>query len=140
MALLSPEHYPQIRALIDLSLTAEELPAATIALPVYLGAAEAEIRRRDPQWATRTGDARTALMQAVMHYAAGLLAPALPSIRSESYPEGYSYDREAVDYAGRGAALLARAGELIDSVTAPEELSALRPPTFAVARGRRGRW
>ena len=56
MTILDYSHYPAIRAAIDTSLDSEALPDDVISLPIYAGAADAEVETRDPLWATRQGD------------------------------------------------------------------------------------
>lgn len=138
MPLVAPEHYEAVRFAIDTSLTASDLPAAVIAQPIYLGAADAEVKRRDPLWASRTGDAAQQLVQAAILLTAAYLAPAIPQLSAERYPEGYSYER-ATDYAQRAQELRQRAETLIQGVLAPGDLAASRPTLFAAACGRRGR-
>lgn len=139
MPILSSDQYGLIRQAIDTSLTADDLPLSVISAPIYMDAAEAEVQRRDPAWASRSGAAQLALQRAVIFLTAAYLAPALPALRSEAYPEGYRYERQGVDYAARAAELRALADAEVASIVTPEEAAPLRPITFAAASGRRGR-
>jgi len=133
-----PEHYDQIRAAIDVSLTSDDLGDDVIRQSIYLGAADAEIKRRDPAWATRT-DAELALLRtAAIYLTAARIAPAVPQLKSERYPEGYGYDR-AIDYTKRAAELRALAEVELGAVLAPSDPAAMRPTLFAVASAERGR-
>lgn len=135
--LINPEHYPDIRSAIDVSLTADDLPAVVIGGLLYGVAADAEIKRRDPQWQTRTGTDQLNLLAAAVLLTAAYIAPALPQLNSERWPEGYSYERQT-DYDGRAAELRSRALGLIDQIVNPDNPQAAMPPFFAKACGRRG--
>ena len=77
MPILTSADYPSVRALIQVGLSAESLPDSVIALDVYQGAAEREVKRLDPDWATRAGDELLALKSAAAHFAAAALIPAV---------------------------------------------------------------
>ena len=137
MALLYEADYPAVRAALDVQLTSRELPDSVIGLPLYVGAAEAEILVRDPLAATRTGAAWQHIVNATVLLTAALLAPALPAITSERFSE-YSYDRD-VDWLALAAALRRRAEtELAFVLTPTAPTVASRPTIFAVATGTRG--
>ena len=72
---LTSTEYPSIRAVLDVSLDSTVLPDATIALDVFQGAAEADVERQDPSWASRTGAEATAIQQAAIYYTAARIAP-----------------------------------------------------------------
>mgnify|MGYP001003842829 CR=1 FL=1 len=137
-SLLTLTEYPAVRAAIDISLTATDLPDEVIGLPIYASAAEAAVKARDPDWDTRTGAAKDRLVEAVICWTASLLAPALPALKSEAHPEGYSYSRE-IDYVGRASALRQQAETALTAVLTPSDPAAGRPTFFALATGRRGR-
>ncbi|GIW06364.1 MAG: hypothetical protein KatS3mg060_1169 [Dehalococcoidia bacterium] len=102
--------YPAVRAAIDVELTAELLPDAIIALDPYAPAAEREIKRRDPAWASRTGEDADRLGRAQLYLTAALLLPALPVLLERSV-EDVRLRRQEVDLAARVAALRRRAEE-----------------------------
>jgi len=136
--LVEPQEFTQVRAALDVSLSADDLPDTVIALPIYLGAADAEIKRRDPNWATRDEDALARLRRAVIYLTAASLAPAVPELTQERYPEGYSYAR-ANSYVKRSAELRQLAEAELALVLAPSEPETLSMPTFfGSASGRRG--
>lgn len=138
MALLSSADYPTVRAALDVKLTAATLADATIALPIYLGAAEAEIVRRDPLAASRTGAALQHVKNACVLLCAALLAPAMPSLTGEDIGS-YAYTRKAIDWPARAAELrLAAERELAAVLTPATVTTASRPTMFAVAAGGRG--
>lgn len=138
MPIVTPEHFAQIRSAIDVSLTSDDLTDDTIAASIYLAAADVEIKRRDPLWSTRSGDELAALTLAAVYLTAALIAPAVPQIKSERYPEGYSYDR-TIDYRQRAEDLRAAAEQQLGAVLAPSDPASLAMPSFfAVASGTRG--
>lgn len=138
MALLSPTDYPAIRAAIDLSLTATELPDATIALDLYSGAAERWVLARDPDAASRTGTDALRVKEAAVLACAALLLPAIPAIRRETHGDD-SYERAIVEPAAAAAGLWSRASAAIDAYLEPSDDDGQRPTFFAIASRRRGR-
>lgn len=136
--LINLPDYDAVRAAIDLSLTASELPDAVIALPIYAGIADAAVKQRDPSWSSRTEAETLQLTSAAVLWTASLVAPAIPALRSESHIEGYSYSRE-VNYVARAAELRQQAEGIIQGVVTPTDPSANRPTFFTLGRGRRGR-
>lgn len=137
MALITATHYPAVRAALDVSLTAQVLPDATIALSIYHGAAEAEILARDPLAATRTGDELQHIQNAAVLLTAALLAAAMPAYTAETFSD-YSYQRK-VDWAARAAELRKRAEAELATVLEPENpTTASKPTMFTTAPGTRG--
>lgn len=130
--------YPDVRAAIDTSLDSTTLPDATIALSIYAPAAAADIKLRDPAWASRTGESLARLERAHVLLTASLLAPAIPSLTAEQ-TDDYRYTRQSVDWVSRAADLAQRAGEEIAAITDPTNTAPSRPTFFSVATGRRGR-
>lgn len=122
-----------IRAAIDTSLTAEALPNATIALDVYLGAAEREVKARDTAWASRTGDELTALKTAVAYLTAARLAPAVPQI-VDAKDRDLSRRLQERDMMVLAAALRGYADTELQTLVVDD----VRPTMFARATGRRG--
>jgi hypothetical protein len=137
--LLTSAAYPSVRAAIDITLGASDLPDSVIALPINLNAADLELKARDPNWASRTGDALISLTNAAIYLTAARLAPAMPQLLSETFGD-YRYQLQAVDWAARAAALRALAEAALDMVLDPGDATSDRPTRFAVASGRRGRW
>ncbi len=135
---LTSVHYPAIRAAIDVTLTAELVPDAVIALDVYVGAATRAVQARDPLWATRTGDDAIRLTTAAILLTAAALAPAVPQIVSERWGD-QTYQRQPADMHALAAALRARADAALATVLAPSDAASDRPTMFTLASGRRGR-
>ena len=137
MSLLDAADFPAIRAALDVSLKAQTLPDATIALPIYQGAAEAEVLARDPLAESRAGAALQRVVNAAIFLTAAYLAPAMPALTAETIGK-YSYERKT-DWAARAADLRQRADVELAAVLTPDVARSPRPPSlFAVARGRRG--
>lgn len=136
-ALLTSTHYPAIRAALEVTLTAKELPDATIALNIYLGAAIAEVLARDPIAESRTGAALTHCENAGILFCAALLAPALPAITGEQ-TKNYQYSQKATDWSAQAAQLRKRAELELAAVLTPTEVAPERPTMFARVSGRRG--
>lgn len=139
MAILSSSDYPAIRGAIDTSLDSAVLPDATIELPIYLADADLEVKARDPQWASRTGDALARLKTAAICFTAARILPALPQIKSEQHGGEYQYQRQEVKVAERVAELRARADEALSAILEPDDATPSRPTMFVLGRGRRGR-
>lgn len=137
MSLLSTSDFPAIRAALDVSLKTTGLPDAVIALPIYQGAAEAEVLAQDPVAESRTGAALQHVVNAAIFLTAAHLAPALPAITAETIGK-VSYQRD-VDWAARAGELRSRADAELAAVLAPSTAHRPTPPSmFAVASGRRG--
>ncbi len=137
MSLLSTSDFPAIRAALDVSLKTTTLSDAVIALPIYQGAAEAEVLARDPLAASRTGAALQHVVNAAIFLTAAYLAPALPALTAETIGK-YSYQRD-VDWTARAAELRARADAELAALLTPATAQKGSPPTmFGVASGRRG--
>jgi hypothetical protein len=135
---LASTAYPSIRAALDVSLDSTVLPDATIGLAIFQGAAEADVERQDPQWATRTGADATAIQNAAIYYTAARIAPSIPNITGEAIGDS-SYRREAVDWTARAAWLRSQGDAALASILTPTTVPADRPTFFAVAAGCRGR-
>jgi len=139
MAIVQPTDYGAVRAALDTSLDQAALPDATIGLPIFLDAADLEIKRRDPQWASRSGDAATHLKNAAISMTAALLAPAVPAVASERLGD-YQYQRQAVDWTARAAELRQLAEQELNAYLETSTTTPDRPTMFAVASGTRGKW
>lgn len=138
MAILNSTHYPAIRMALHSSMTTEMLPDAMIALNIYQGAAEAEILRRDPNAASRTGAELIIVQNAVVLLVASLLAPAVELMQSEYIPGGgYRYQRPEVNWKERAGLLRQRAESELSTLLSPSAPSlSARPTLFTVASRR----
>jgi hypothetical protein len=139
MPILNDFDFPDIRAVIDVSLDDIVLPDAVIRMDAYWFAGEADVVRQDALWATRTGDAERHIRLAAIYYVASRLALALPTIVSESTVDGARYQRQPVDWAALAGALRARGDAALAAVLESGSPTANRPRLFTVARGYRGR-
>lgn len=136
MAILSSSDYPAIRQALDITFDENYLPDATIALPIYLGAAESEIVRRDPQAASRTGAAGIHIKNAVILLTASYLAPAIQSMHAETFGT-YTYTHDTTNWQEKAEQLAARSEQELQSAMGNLPAPA-RPSFFTVARGGRG--
>lgn len=142
-ALLTSADYPAIRAAIALSLSSSVLPDSAIALPIFLDAADLDLKARDPLWASRTGDSLVQLTNAAIYLTAARIAPAMPRLISEKISTGgddFARQWQAIDWEARAAALLHLAEEALDTILDPMDQISTRPTRFVTATGRRGRW
>lgn len=144
MAVLSPADYPQVRAALDLSLTAAQLSDATIGLDIFLGATE--------QWVVDTIPAATLaalsaadtnrLHRAAVWHLAGILAPRLPAVVRRG-DRDITEQLEPVDRDAQGATLLGMAEQEIRSILAgldvPDTSTGVMPTQFILSTGTRGR-
>lgn len=138
MALIGPADYPAVRAAIDVTLDSSSLPSEIIALPIYQGAAEADVLARDPQAATRQGDEQIRIRSATVYLTASYLIQALPQITHQNFA-GYSYQRSQQDPAKRAAELRALGLSHIDGLTGQVQPPTPYPTFFRRASGGRGR-
>lgn len=136
--LLTAEEYPSIRGALDISIDDYFLPDAIIELPIYGVAAELWVLQRDPLAASRMNAAGVQVRLALVLYCASLIAPAVPTLLSES--EGpYAYSMASVDWDARATALRVRAEQTLSIViNNPVAIAARIPRIFTVARGGRG--
>lgn len=140
MAILSPADYPAIRAALDVSLNAQQLPDATIEQDIFVGAAEAELLKRVPDAASRTGDDLKRVKRALVWLTAALLAPSVVRITSLSVQtRDLSYSRQTFDPDEKAAELRSRAESEIAMLLTPNEATPSRPTMFTVVAGYRGR-
>ena len=137
--LTSANDLASVRRAIDVSLTAALLPDAVIQDQVYLGMAEAEVLRRDPDALSRTGDERAAVRRAAVFLTAALLLPAVPRIVSEQHGDLHRYQRTPTALAETIADLRAKADGTIDRLLADDDEADEPMLHFALGAGRRGR-
>lgn len=133
----------EVRAALDVSLTADRLPDASIQMRIYAGAALSEALRSYPDAVTaldhcdvpESGTVRSA----VVLLTAALIAPAVPQIAQSRNEEGLSIQMAKVDWDKRAEELKARAGALLAGLAEDNggTTNAL-PSMFGLARGRRG--
>lgn len=134
---LTSAQWPEVRAVIDISLDSSALPDATIALGSFQGAAEAEVKAALPNWASYT-DANSAEYQrtqrAAIYLIAARISRSLPALTSETFGN-YRYQLQVADPAERSALLEDQAAAEIAAVLDPagDADLAFFPHTFTVA-------
>ena len=137
MSLLTSADYPAIRAALDVHLDSTLLPDSIIALNIYQGAAEMEVKRRDPLAETRTGDDATRVRLAAIYLCAAALAPAIPRLVSQTL-DGHTVTVDGATWRDLAARLTALAYEHLQTVTSvTPQVGAFH---FARAAGGRGKW
>jgi hypothetical protein len=138
--------YDLARKALDVALTDADLPDATIILSTFLGAAEREIKQRDPLWAGRTGAEEIRLKAATAYMTAAFLAGSWRPLQELSESQGDVHSQTVTHrkkYAAWDAAALAAAlralaeAELAGYLETSGETDI--PTMFALATGRRGR-
>jgi len=135
--LLDSSDWPAIRAALDVTLDAAQLPDATIALDIYSGRAMREIQARITGATALTGDDELKVTAAAVFLTAANIAPAMPAImRAES--QHLAVQRKEVDWNKRAADLRQAAEEEIAGLLEPDTAGPYRPTMFARAKGRRG--
>jgi hypothetical protein len=141
MPILAPADYPQIRAALDLTLTAKQLPDATIALPIFLGNAEAEVVVRYPEAASATDEALQHVKNAICYLCAALLAPVVSGLLLQRERiDQWEGQRQVVDWTTRADDLRAAAEQELAALadTDPEpEPEVARPTYFTLAKARK---
>lgn len=140
MAILQPEDYPAVRAALDPALDATTLPDATIELPIFLDAADLELKRLAPDWADYVDEPEaTQLRLAAIYLTASLIAATTPAIVAEAVGKGdYSYRAERPSPAELAALLRARAVAAVDLATGAASGDAI-PTFFELAESARER-
>lgn len=140
MPILSDTDYPAIRAALDVGLNAQQLPDAIIEQDIFLGAAEAELVRRVPDAASKTGEDLKRVKRAAVWLTAALLAHSVVRITSMSIQtRDLSYSRQTFDPDEKAAELRSRAEAEIAMLLTPTAATPARPTMFALATGSRGR-
>ena len=132
MAYITPAEFPAIRAALDISLDAANLPDAVIALPQYAGQAELWVKTNEPDAALYMPGSeeyiRTTI--AAIYACAAYIAPALPNITSESYGDAMRYTRKEVDMAVLEANLWSRARGALPHLTGNVSQTGKAPSRF----------
>lgn len=139
MPILGLEDFDAIRKAIDVSLTAEALSDAVIALPIYAGQAELDVLARDANAETYEGvDAAKAqrVRNAAIFLAAARLAPAVPQIKSVALSRS-RFDRTTFDPEKRAAELIGLADAQFAAYLEPEG-AVLAVPVMVSCPGGRG--
>lgn len=140
MAILSAADYPAIRAALDVGLNATQLPDATIAQGIFLGAAEDELLRKVPGAETMTGDDLARVKRALVWLTAAYLAHSVVRLTSVNIQtRDLSYSRQTFDPDAKAAELRARAGVEVAALVTPSATVPARPTMFTLAGGGRGR-
>lgn len=139
MSILTSEDFDQVRAALDPdSVGSGQPPDAVIGLDLFLGAAEAEVQRRDPDWATRTGEAGRHLRVATALLVAERLALGRRDISSEQLGD-VRVQYATVDRTTLAAGLRREAErELSAALGSSTTSSAVVPLLFTTAAGGRG--
>lgn len=133
--LLTVADHDAIRGAIDARLTARDLSDAVLSAEIYRPAADAEVQRRDPAWATRAGAQREALRRAAIYLCAAKLCPVAPVLTSETVSR-WSGSREPIDLSARAREL--RGMVEIELATVLQADGQLVAPVIAIAAP--GRW
>lgn len=138
MALLTSANWPEVRAALDVSLTARQLPDEMIGYDLYSGRAMRRVLEQVPMAESQTGDALKRCKNAAIFYTAAYLAPAIPNITRKSIGSGDTEVAYDIDWEARATILLAAAAAELAAVLTPSEATPAMPRVFAVASGTRG--
>ena len=136
--LLSSADWPAVRAALDITLDANALPDATIALDIYSGRAMREVEARVDGATALTGNDELQVTAAARFLTAAELAPAMPALARGKAQE-WEEQRERMDWSKRSAELRAMAEAEIAELLEPTATVTFRPTMFARAQGRRGK-
>lgn len=135
-----------VRAAIDLSLSAGNVPDKVIELSIYQGAAENWILARDPNAAGyQTGGGLSdatkyaRVQNALIYRTASLLCPAVPAITRDEFGDNEGYTRQALDTARRADELAELATAELNAYLESQPVTASLPAFMTVAPGYRGR-
>lgn len=145
MALIDETSFDAVRAAIDISLSANDLPDKTIKLSIYQGTAENWVLARDSAAANykeggSTPDATkwARVQNATIYKLAALLCPVIPNIIRDDFGENESWQRKPMDYAGRAQELADLAAGELASYLETSPTTAVLPTFFTLGCGRRG--
>jgi hypothetical protein len=138
--ILSPADYAQVRARCDLSLDAVSLPDEKIGQDTFVGVAEAEVKRLDPDWEAHLADdtKADAVVRAAVCLTAAEILPSLPVLTGGATVDD-RYTRAAWDPAKKVAELRAKAAAALVPIVADTSPLVATSETFSLACGRRGR-
>ncbi len=139
MAILTADDWKSVRAALDVDLDETGLPNKTIALDIFSGAAQREVRRRVDDAENKTGDDLLRVSEAAVLLTAARLASS--TIRPTSITvqtRDMNYSRPAWKSKEKSAELRQMASEAIDDLNKPDDVLPYRMTAFAKATGRRG--
>lgn len=139
MTIITSEHYNEIRAAIDVSLTKARLSDDIICMPIYAGAAEQDVLNIVPDALSKTGDDLIKIERAAVFFCAARLVHSVVQLTSVAISvRDMNYSRPAYDPDERKAALVAMANSELLSIIEPNETTHSMPTMFATVCGRRG--
>jgi hypothetical protein len=138
MQILTDESaFASVRNLVQIGLTAEDLPSDKIADPAIGGATEALVLARIPDYDALDSAEKDRVRNAVIYLTAATILESMPLITTEAHGDEHSYTVNRITTDKRILSLRARADEfLVDVVAAP---TYRRSTMFAVAPARRVR-
>jgi hypothetical protein len=142
LQIIGATEYPQVRALIDVSVSTANLPDDVIEAPVYGGAAELWALSTAGSLAGWPAVALDRLKMAVTFRLAGMLLPAMPNLTQEQKGERAGYQRLPINIERRVGELNAAASDHLQAAIELAEVEVteiVEAPVFTLARGRR-RW
>jgi hypothetical protein len=138
--ILSTADFAQVRARCDLSLDAVSLPDEKIGQDTFVGVAEAEVKRLDPDWEAHLADdtKADAVVRAAVCLTAAEILPSLPNLTANRFADE-SHTWEPWKPAERVAELRAKAIAALVPIVADTSPVVAPVETFSLACGRRGR-
>lgn len=117
-SILPEANYNDVRAAIDVTLTANDLPDSTIGADVYRGAAEDDVLNRVSDAASKTGNDLKRVQRAAVMFCAARLIPAVVQITSLSTTvRDMSISRPAWNAENRAAELRKAANQQLDEIS-----------------------
>jgi hypothetical protein len=129
--------YESIRRAIDVRLDARSLPDAVIALPIYAGSGELDVRQRDPLLDERVGTDLAHARLAAIYFAAARLTPAVPDIVQQTFMD-YRYVKSPRDIEAQVSRLNSLGeGEMAAYLTGGDEAALYPMQHFVRVRGTR---
>lgn len=144
MPIITLADFPEIRAALDPTLDASNLPDSVIDLDIYRGRAEEWVISRNPAAASYAGAVdgySRAMRRAAVLATAAYLAVNPPQLLTETFGQKYSYRRAEVKTQDLAADLWAAANDQITLSLPPDAATpnygGMRP-FFVTATGRRG--
>jgi hypothetical protein len=126
-----------IRAAIDVTLDASDVPDTVIMMSIYADRAERWMAAQIPDFATRLPPESDLIRDSLILYCASLLVPVSPLFKSEVHPE-FEYTRPDIDPLKKQNQLASDAAGVVDPIVVL--LSGMsRPTMFTVVSAVRGR-
>src|SRR5947209_9760989 len=140
-ALITPAVYDEIRAAIQIDLTAEDIPDEIIDQDQFSGAAERYVWMLVGQMTSipplRGTTAWPALVTAAVLFCAARLVTSLPQLTAENFA-GYSYSRKPIDLEAKAVQLAQRGMSSLTLAIGNDLIGTLRPGDMWLAPGGRG--